>query len=135
MQDFRRLKVWQAAQSLAARVVIELPEGSTRVPGLRSQAIRSATSVGANIAEGCGRANRNELLQFLDISLASLNELEAHIDLAVRVRVISIRTGRRLATDIVVVRKLLYAFRRSVQHSAALEMDAKRSPSPRTVKA
>ena len=53
--------------------------------GITSQIRRSAVSIPANIAEGYGRENRGELIQFLRIAQGSLKELETHLLLAVRV--------------------------------------------------
>ena len=56
MQDFRRLRVWQKAheQAVAIYVVTKRLPSEERY-GLTSQMRRSAASVAANIAEGCGR--------------------------------------------------------------------------------
>jgi len=43
---------------------------------MTSQIRRSAVSIPANIAEGYGRENRGELIQFLRIAQGSLKELE-----------------------------------------------------------
>ena len=50
-----------------------------------SQIRRSAVSIPANLAEGCGRENRGEFIQFLRIAQGSLQELETHLLLALRV--------------------------------------------------
>ena len=55
------------------------------VYGMTSQIRRSATSVGANIAEGYGRENSGSYVQFLRVAQGSLKELETHILLAQRV--------------------------------------------------
>ena len=83
MKDFRELKVWQKAHELTLDVY-----GATgRFPreelyGLTSQIRRSAASVAANLAEGCGRRGDAELSRFCSMALGSASELEYHLLLA-----------------------------------------------------
>jgi four helix bundle protein len=44
--------------------------------GITSQMRRSAVSIPANIAEGCGRSGNLELARFLSIAMGSASELE-----------------------------------------------------------
>jgi len=50
--------------------------------GLTSQFRRAASSIPANIAEGCGKNTNNDFANFLNISLGSSNEAEYFILLA-----------------------------------------------------
>ena len=83
MGDYRNLKVWERAHQLTLEVY-----GSTRsfpkdeMFGLTSQLRRSAASIPANIAEGCGRNGDAELARFMTIAMGSANELDYHLLLA-----------------------------------------------------
>jgi four helix bundle protein len=80
MQDHTKLQVWQRAHrlSLEVRAFAELAE-VRRVPDLRSQLIRAACSIPANIAEGCGSGSQRQLASYLQNSIASASELDNHV--------------------------------------------------------
>lgn len=83
MQDFRKLEVWRRSHKLtlqAYKITRDLP--SDERFGLCSQIRRAASSIPANIAEGCGRRGRAELRQFLYVSMGSASELEYFLLLA-----------------------------------------------------
>ena len=83
MRDFRKLKVWQRGHRLTL-AVYEATVGFPReaLYGLRAQVRRSASSIPANIAEGCGRTGDAELARFMLISMGSASELEYDLLLA-----------------------------------------------------
>lgn len=70
-------------------LVIDIYEKTNRSPGnelygLTSQIKRAAVSIPSNIAEGSGRKNSKEFIQFLYISKGSLAEVETHLEIAQR---------------------------------------------------
>ena len=132
MQDFKKLRVWNLAHALSMRVIRALPERRARaVPGLRAQAIRAATSVAANIAEGCAHATRQRFLQFLEIALGSLNELEGDLLVARDAGVIDSATYVDLQADLVLVRRMLLSLMRTVERHIADETSRRRDPPDR----
>jgi four helix bundle protein len=80
VKNFRDLKVWEKAHQLT----LSLYRATAAFPteekyGLTSQLRRSAASVPANIAEGCGRGGDQEFARFLQIAMGSASELEYHL--------------------------------------------------------
>ena len=84
MQNPRNLRVYAEAKALATQVYL-LTAGFPRDErfGLVSQLRRAAVSVGANIAEGCGRSGNRALCAFLHNAMGSASELEFHLELAI----------------------------------------------------
>lgn len=83
MKDFKELNVWKKSHQLALeiyRITHDFPR--EELYGLTSQMRRSVTSVGANIAEGCGRRSDGEFTRFLQIARGSASELEYELLLA-----------------------------------------------------
>ena len=84
-RDFRKLRVYQAADELAFNVYQAtkiFPK--SEIYGLTSQLRRAAVSVPTNIVEGSHRSTRADYLRFLDIALGSLAEVGYLIDFSVR---------------------------------------------------
>ena len=83
MEDFKNLKVWTKAHGLTLgiyRATLCFPK--EEIYGLTSQIRRAAVSIGANIAEGCGRRSDPEMRRFIQIARGSASELEYHLLLA-----------------------------------------------------
>src|SRR5580658_5141886 len=57
--------------------------------GMTSQIRRAASSIPANIAEGHGRESTRSFVQYLRIAQGSLKEVETHLLLAARVKLVS----------------------------------------------
>ena len=84
MGHFKQLKAWQHARSVAvlSKAAIGRLPVSER-DALADQWRRASYSVALNIAEGASRRGSREFRKHLDIARASLDEIEAIIDLAV----------------------------------------------------
>jgi four helix bundle protein len=108
VQDFRKLKVWQKAHALTLAVY-----GATRkfprdeLYGLTSQSRRSAASVPANIAEGCGRNAPGDFVRFLEIAAGSASELEYQLLLARDLRFLAGGSYEVLAAAVCEVKQML----------------------------
>ena len=85
IRTYRDLVAWQKAVDLT-----ELVYGATRsFPsdekfGLVIQMRRACVSIPANIAEGYGRAAKQDYIRFLHIARGSLFELQTHVEVARR---------------------------------------------------
>ena len=85
-RSYQDLRVWREAMTLAEmcyRFTQDFPKAEQF--GLTSQMRRAAVSIPANIAEGYGRDNTGNYIQFLRIAQGSCKELETHLLLAQRV--------------------------------------------------
>jgi four helix bundle protein len=83
MGDYRRLLVWKRSHALTLTIyqlTQTLPKGE--LYGLVAQLRRSAASIPANIAEGCGRNMPGDMTRFLRIALGSANETDYWVTLA-----------------------------------------------------
>ena len=79
MRDFHGLAVWRKAHDLALGIHRATEGWPNAHLVLRDQLRRSAMSVPANIAEGCGRGSNRDFARFVQIAIASSTELENHI--------------------------------------------------------
>jgi four helix bundle protein len=85
MGDYKKLKVWQAADDLAVQIYAHTKGfPNHELYGLRSQLRRAAVSVPSNIAEGAGRNGDKEFSRFVNIALGSANEVAYQIHLSGR---------------------------------------------------
>ncbi len=115
MQDFKKLHVWQKAHALALRTY----EVSATFPtadryALSAQMRRAATSIPANIAEGCCRGSRRELAQYLRVALGSAGELESFAALAADMQLLGGDEPQILTAQICEVKRLLTGLLKAV---------------------
>lgn len=119
--SFRDLEVWQ----LAMQLVVNVYRASERLPaterfGLTSQMRRSAVSIPSNIAEGHARRNDSVFLNHLKIALGSQAELNAQIEIALRLGFFKADVTASLLDEIDHVRRMLHGLRGSVERRRQL---------------
>lgn len=115
MKDFKELRVWQKAHDLAVAVYIvtrRFPK--EEIYGLTSQIRRAAGSIGANIAEGCGRRSDGELGRFVQIARGSSSELEHHWLLARSLDLLKDGDHQNLQSKVTEVQRMLTAFSQTI---------------------
>ncbi len=117
MQDFRNLQVWQKAHQLTLRIYEEsvvFPDDERY--GLTSQLRRAVSSIGANIAEGCGRGSQGDLRRFLLIAMGSASETDYHLQLARDLQYLPTTISNELESEVVEVKKMLAALIRKINY-------------------
>ena len=111
MRDFRKLTVWQKAHELVLdiyRHTVEFPTDERF--GLTAHLRKTATSIGSNIAEGCGRDSDREMARFLSMAAGSASETEYQLCLAHDLGYLSHETHEHLEADVNEVKRMLNSF-------------------------
>jgi four helix bundle protein len=108
MRNYEDLQVWQKAHNLT----LEIYKSTRCFPleerfGLTSQIRRSCSSIGANLAEGCGRRSDGEMARFLQIAMGSGAELSYHLRLARDLDLLSKPTFEHLRSSLNEVMRML----------------------------
>jgi four helix bundle protein len=108
MKDFRDLKVWRKAHEVTLacyRATDVFPK--QEMFGLTSQIRRASSSIGANIAEGCGRRGNGEFHRFLNMAMGSASELEYHLLLSRDLEFLAGTDYERLHSSLIEVKRML----------------------------
>ena len=109
MADFKKLRVWKKAHALALCAhQVALSIRGSQYASLRSQIIRAAMSIPANIVEGREQKSEAEFGRFLRYALSSASELEYHLIIARDINVISVADFVAVLTKLKEVRMMLF---------------------------
>jgi len=129
MRNYRDLQVWSKAHSLTLELY-RLSRGFPReeVYGITSQLRRSAASIGANLAEGCGRRTSTELARFVRIAMGSASELDYHLLLSRDLGFMNGDDFMRSEAGLTEVRKMLTSFLQSVEEQIEIQSRAAGKP-------
>lgn len=112
------LVVWQKSILLAKKVytlTVDLPLNERY--GLVSQIRRSAISIPSNIAEGAGRNNKSEFIQFLGIASGSCYQLETQLILLSELEYKSEDEIRESLNALFEIQKMIYKLKEHLKKS------------------
>ena len=110
MRNYKDLLVWEKAHKLTLVVykIARLFPNEERY-GLTSQVRRSAASIAANLAEGCGRRSDGEMARYVQIAMGSGAELSYHFLLAKDLEFMQSADYEALSADISEIMRMLSA--------------------------
>jgi four helix bundle protein len=120
MHNFRELKIWSGSMEFAVKVY----NLTTKIPsdekfGLTSQIRRCAISIPSNIAEGAGRSTNKQFQYFLEIAIASINELQTQTELAFRLGFIKEDDFELIKEESTRIQKMIWVFYRTLSVSSS----------------
>lgn len=115
MRDFKDLQVWRKSHQLTLNIY-RATEGFPRSElfGLTSQIRRAASSMEANLAEGCGRTQA-EFAKFIQIALGSNCEVECHLLLARDLSLLAVESHNPLLSQVEEIRRMLNALLKTIR--------------------
>jgi four helix bundle protein len=120
MRNFQQLDVWKKAHALTLdiyRLTTGFP--ATERFGLVSQLQRASASIGANLAEGCGRDTDADFRRFVQIATGSACEIEYHLLLARDLGFVDELAHELLNVRVNEVKRMLHGLARFLDSEAA----------------
>jgi four helix bundle protein len=135
MADFKKLRVWGKAHALTLNVHrVAASIRGTQYGPLRSQMVRAAMSVSANIVEGREHKSEREFARFLGYALGSTSELEHHLIVARDLRTITDTDFSSTLDQLIDVRKMLHGLLAKLSQTPSLSKRSVPSSSADSVK-
>jgi four helix bundle protein len=124
LRNYEDLEVWQKAHKLTIKVY-RATEGFPRSEmfGLSSQVRHAAGSIGANLAEGCGRWSDAELARYVQILMGSASELQNHLRLANDLGFMATAEYDAQLKELTCIRQMLTAFFQRLRGSRQEQKD------------
>jgi four helix bundle protein len=116
MQDFRNLDVWNKAHDLTLqiyRATKSFPEDERF--GLTSQLRRGSVSIGANLAEGCGRGTDADFGRFVQNAMGSSSEVDYELLLAKDLMYLPLDTYTNFNDEISRIKRMLTSLLRKLR--------------------
>lgn len=110
MQNYKDLKVWEKAHLFTLKVYeVTKSFPKEEIYSLTSQMRRAASSIPANIAEGCGKNTQLDFANFLNIALGSSNESEYYLLLSKDLKYLNFDLYEKLLKTINEIKAMLIA--------------------------
>lgn len=114
--NYKDLKIWQRSidlVDLCYDYVGDLPQDERF--NLKSQIIRCACSVPANIAEGCGKRTKKHFSEYITTSLGSCFELETHIIICDRRKFGKEELRNNILKELSELKNMIFSFRETLE--------------------
>ena len=116
MRDYKSLNVWQYANSLTSSIF----RATARFPryelcGLARKIRRASSSIPDKIAEGCSKDGDVEMGKYLQMALASADDVENHLLLAHNLGYLEDSKHTSLTGEIVHLKEMLASFRMNLR--------------------
>ena len=109
--NFKNLDIWQRSRQFVKEIyLITKSFPSEERYGLISQIRKAAVSMPSNIAEGCGRSTKPQLIHFLDIAIASSCEVETQLYLSYDLEYVNQSEMKRLTDEVTQIRRMTIRF-------------------------
>lgn len=90
MKTYKELIVWQKAINLVSMIYDKTKKfPKEEIYGLTDQIRRAAVSIPSNIVEGFGRNSKKEFKWFLQVSIASLFEVQTQLEISKNLQFLS----------------------------------------------
>ena len=110
MRNYRDLLVWEKAHSLTLCIYRETQTFPKEERfGITSQIRRAASSIAANLAEGCGRRSDGEIARFTQIAMGSAAAVSYHLLLCRDLGLLGAEEFNRLASATDEIMRMLSA--------------------------
>jgi four helix bundle protein len=129
MQDFRNLEVWHKGHLLTLNVyrhAKHFPDDERF--GLTSQLRRACGSIGANLAEGCGRGSDADLARHVQIAMGSASEAEYHLLLAKDLGYLPDEKYRQLQDELLRLKQMLASLLKTLNPHSRKRQTSGREP-------
>ena len=116
MSNFRNLQIWQKSMTLTTNIYIATKNfPKEEIFALTSQIRRSSISIPSNVAEGFGRDSNKEYLRFLNISIASLFELQTQLEIGKNIEYLTEVEFNKIYEDTRELERMLVSFIKKIK--------------------
>lgn len=114
--NYKDLKIWQRSMDLVDSCydfTSDLPQDERF--NLKSQIVRCACSVPANIVEGCGKRTKKHFSEYITTSLGSCFELETHIIICDRRKFGKEELRIKILKELTELKNMIFSFRETLE--------------------
>ena len=116
MSNFRNLQIWQKSMTLTTNIYVATKNfPKEEIFALTSQIRRRSISVPSNIAEGFGRDSNKEYVRFLNISIASLFELQTQLEIGKNIEYLTEVEFNKIYEDTRELERMLVSFIKKIK--------------------